>query len=240
MINQFDDLQEFLESLPGPIQILEEGINMEVQDEYMDYTNSIVRMKLSDEEVELKGTLLLDNEQPIEDIKNALAMLAFTGSPTAFNFIRLFYEKSENELKAWTLMALYECQVFLESDLTDTDIGFISSGLGAKNNKLRYFFLILPLEGQLFNKVQHKILETELTITAKSLECEIEGLDFQESFVGLTVLIPMDVAISKFIDMGINMSNEFGEFVLEHYYATNTEIPSPDEIPGILEIVLNG
>lgn len=240
MESQFDDLQEFFGSLPEHFQILEEGVNMDVQDAYLEFTNSMVRTKLSDEEVELTGLSFMDERHSTEDIKKSLALLAFTGTPGAFNYIRSFYEKSEPELKSWAIMALHECQVFLESDLYDTNIGFISSGLGAKNNKPRYYFLILPTEGQSFTGPQHKIMETELNVVAKSLDCEIECFDFQDTYVGLTILIPMDVAISEFIDPGIKMSNEFGDFVLEHYYATNTEIPTKDEIPGILEIVLNG
>jgi hypothetical protein len=133
-----------------------------------------------------------------------------------------------------------ECRVWLESDLYDSNIGYISSGLGGKNNKPRYYFLVLPIEGHLFTKLQHKIIQTELAIVAESLNCEIESFDFQKLYVGIIVLIPMKVAISKFIELAIRMSNEFGDFVLEHYYVANTEIPSKEEIPEILEKVLRG
>jgi hypothetical protein len=50
----------------------------------------------------------------------------------------------------------------------------------------------------------------------------------------------MDISIATFIDIGIKSCNEFGNFVLEHYYAGNTGIPDKEEIKEIIEIVRNG
>jgi len=240
MTDDHDQIKKFLENIPEKFQIHEEGVKIEIQKEYLDYSESFDRGTLTDEEIEKISQIILNNETPDEAKKKGLVILAHTGSINAFRQISKYYEKAEGDLKKWASLALQECRMFLESELSDENIGYISSGLGGTKDKLRVYFLVLPLDNQTFNEQQHKIVENELKQTAKELNCDIENYDFQANYVGLTVLIPMDVAIGTFIDTGIKSCNEFGNFVLEHYYAGNTGIPDKKEINEIIEIVRNG
>ncbi len=235
-----EKIKQFLNSIPEKFKILEEGVNIEIQKEYLDYSHSFECGTLTDDEIENVGNIIFNPETPAEGKKKGLAILAHTGSISAYKQISKYYEIADGELKQWAALALQECIMFLENELSDENIGFISTGLGGKDNKLRIYFLVLPLDDKTFNKKQHKIIENELTQTAKELNCDIESFDFQDSYVGLTVLIPMNVAIAAFIDNGIKNCNEFGNFVFEHYYAANTEVPDKKEIENIIEIVRKG
>jgi len=240
MKNDHDLIKKFLENIPEKFQIHEEGIKIEIQKEYLEYSESFERGTLTDEEIEKFSKIIFTSETPDEAKKKGLVILAHTGSISAFRQISKYYEKAEGELKQWASLALQECRMFLESELSDENIGFISTGLGGTQDKLRIYFLVLPLDKKTFNVQQHKIIENELNQTAKDLNCDIENFDFQADYVGLTVLIPMDISIATFIDTGIKNCNEFGNFVLEHYYAGNIGIPDEKEIKEIIEIVRNG
>ena len=63
-------------------------------------------------------------------------------------------------------------------------------------------------------------------------------INFSGKFIGLIVLVPLDVAIGTVIETGINKCNELGNFVFEHYYVTNGKIPELSEIDGIIKIVM--
>ena len=240
MTDNKDQIRKFLENIPEKFQILEEGVKIEIQKEYLEYSESFDRGVLSDEEIEKFSQVILNNKIPDEGKKKGLVILAHTGSIGAFRQISSFYEQAQGELKQWASLAMQECRMFLESELSDENIGFISTGLGGSKDKLRVYFLVLPLDNKTFDQPQHKIIENEMSQTAKELNCEIESFDFQKSYVGLTVLIPMDVAIATFINGGIKSCNEYGGFVLEHYYAGNIGIPDEKEINEIIEIVRNG
>ena len=240
MKNDHDQIKKFLENIPEIFQIHEEGVKIEIQKEYLEYSESFERGILTDGEIKKFSKIIFTSETPDEAKKKGLVILAHTGSISAFRQISKYYEKAEGELKQWASLALQECRMFLESELSDENMGFISTGLGGTKDKLRVYFLVLPLDKKTFNEQQHKIIENELNQTAKELNCDIENYDFQENYLGLTVLIPMDVAIGTFIDTGIKNCNELGNFVLEHYYAGNTGIPDKNEINEIIDIVRNG
>jgi len=240
MTDDQEKIKQFLANIPEKFQIQEVGVSFEIQKEYLDYSHSFEHGTLTDDEIEKVGNIIFNPETSDEGKKKGLTILAHTGSISAYKQISKYYENADGELKQWASLALQECRMFLESELSDENIGFISTGLGGKKDKLRVYFLVLPLDNKTFNKQQHKIVENELNQNAKELNCDIESFDFQENYVSLTVLIPMDVAIATFIDTGIKNCNEFGNFVFEHYYAANTEIPDKEEIKEIIEIVRNG
>ncbi len=47
----------------------------------------------------------------------------------------------------------------------------------------------------------------------------------------------MDVAVATFIETGIENCNELGNFVFEHYFVTNMNIPNKEEIEEIIKKV---
>ena len=136
-------------------------------------------------------------------------------------------ENSEEDLK----------RMFLEGSIMDESIGYISSSLGGLGNRMRYYFLVLPLKGSSFGQTQKDVITSEFTLISNGLNSVVENIDFSDTFVGFTVLIPLDVAVGTLIDSGINKCNELGKFVFEHYYVGNINIPDLKEIEEIIEIV---
>lgn len=235
MKDKDDDILKFLDSMPDKYDILEVGIDTQTQMEYLDYSHSFGHGELTEEQTLKLGNMLFDTRTKIDGRKKALTLLAHLGTVTAFRIIEKYFHHPQNELKKWTALALQECKMFLESSLTEQSSGFISGGLGGKNNKLRYFFLVLPLTDQQFTSIQHHIIKEEFNLIANDLKCSIETVDNSDTFVGFTVLIPMDVAIGIYIEKGIQKCNELGGFVFEYYFVTNQEIPDSLEIGEIIK-----
>lgn len=235
MTDNHEDIRKFLDSLPDTFSILEEGIDLQIQKEYMDYSHSFDHGKLTETETLKLGSILFDARSEIEAKKKALTLLAHLGTITAFRQIEKYLKHPDKGLKQWTALALQECKMFLESTLTDQSTGFISSGLGGLKDKLRYFFLVLSSSDRPFTTAQKGIIEDEFNLVAKHLECVLETVDQSGTYMGLTALVPMDVAVGTFIETGIKLCNELGDFVFEHYYVTNHEIPDKSEIPDIIK-----
>jgi hypothetical protein len=232
-----EDIRKFLKSIPDHFDILKEGIDMKTHKEYLDYSHSFDHGELTEKQTINLGNMLCDARSTIDSKKKIVTLLAHLGTISAFRQIEKYYNQPENDIKNWTALALQECRMFLESSLMDESAGFISTGLGGTNDKLRYYFLVLPLTDKQFTSIQHRLIKDEFLIIAKELKCIVETVDNSDTYVGLTVLVPMNVAIGVFIEKGIQKCNELGEFVFEFYYVTNQDIPDNIEITEIIKIV---
>ena len=237
MTDKHEDIREFLNNLPDKYDIMEEGIDIQTQKEYIDYSHSFDSGELTEKDTLNLGNNLFDTSQPLETKKKVLTLLAHFGTITAFRQIEKYYKHPDKDLKQWTALALQECKMFLESTLTDESTGFISSGLGGLQDKLRYYFLLLPSSDIVFTTTQKNIIKEELNLVARDLNCIVESIDYSDKFVGLTVLVPMDVAVGTLIETVIKKCNELGDFVFEHYYVTNQNIPATLEINDIIKTV---
>jgi len=240
MTENNEDIEKLMEGIPDRFDILEQGIDIQTQIEYTNHSHSFDKGELTEEETIGLGIILLDKNVPLDKKKRALVLLAHLGTIVAFRQIEKYMNHPDNELKQWTLLALQECKMFLEGSLCDENMGFISSGLGGLDNKLRYYFLVLPLTNQRFTNTQKEIIKNEFPLVCKDLNSILETIDLSETFIGITVLVPLDIALGTVIETGIKKCNDLGNFVFEYYYATNQNIPDLKEIENIIKIVREG
>lgn len=232
-----NEMKMILDSMPEVFKVLEVGIPIPIQEAYLEYAHGATFEEIPNQDIQKLKSLLFNEEVPESFKKKALTHLAHAGNVEAFKLLQLCYQEFEGELQSWSVMALQECIMLIESELMGESMGFISTGLGGTGNKLRIYFLVLPLLDQKFNPYQHHIIEDEISQAAKVYNCEIERFTFNEYYVGFLALIPMDIAIATFIDYGILACNANEKFVLDSYYAGNTEIPDSSEIEDIIKII---
>jgi len=240
MTEKHNEKNRMKENSPDKIRLVEDGIDIEIQKDYISESHNYVSLGLSAEEIENLGRVLLSTKLSIEDKKKALGILAHVGTAAAYRILSNYAEKPELELKEWAIMAQQECGIFLACEFSDESEVVVFSGAGAKINKMRCYFLVLPSGDKTFSPLQHKIIEHEMTYISRYLNCVIEDFEFLDRYVSLNVLFEMDVAIATFMEGGIKNCNVFGNFVLEDYYATNIGIPDKEEIEVIIKIVRAG
>lgn len=240
MTDSNDDIRRILSSMPDKFDIMEDGIDFQTQKEYMEMSHSYGHGELTEEGTLKLSYILFNKNTPIEGKKKALSLLAHLGTVVAFRQIEKYSKSPDKELTQWTLLALRECRMFLESSLGDDDTGFIISGLGGSGDRLRYYFFVLPLLEKSFTKTQKDIIRDEFTIVCQDNNSTIEKFYYSDNSVGLTILMPLDVAIGKLIETGIKKCNELGDFVFEYYYVTNQDIPGESEIRDIIKIIIEG
>ncbi len=225
-----EKIQKILKYLPGNFNILEEQIDVTVQKEYLDFINTINFKKYSEDEI-IKESKNLFLENVDNDIKKRnLILLAHLGTVKSYRIIEKFYNNSTDEIRKWSLLALQECRMFLQSYLTDEDQAYISSGLGGKGKKLRYFIVIISINNKPFTETHKKLIKEEFKLISKEYNSEIEEISFNKNYSSLKVLIPMDVAVGEVIEGGISKCNEIGRFISDSYFITNIKIPSEQEI----------
>ncbi len=234
------EIQSILANMSDNFDIMADGQDFQTQMEYMEQSHSFGYGELTEQETFKLGSMLTNKHIRIDGKKRALSILAHLGTVSAFRQIEQYSKNPDEELLQWTRLALRECRMFLENSLGDESNGLIITGMGGVGERLRYYFFVLPLMEQSFNILHKDIIRDEFTIVCQDFNSIIETFHYSDNYVGLTILMPMDVAIGKLIDTGIQKCNELGVFVLESYYVTNMEVPEESEIPDIIKIILEG
>jgi len=227
--NIFDKIKELLGSLPSQLKVLEEKIDIDVQLEYFECSRR-VRNKLNQEKTLYNSVRLFIDETPHEEKKILLASLASISKVESFRILEKFLNGDPGDLKAWAILALQENRMLLESVLLDESHVFISTGLGGKGEKLRYFIVLFGKDKNDFTDLHMKIIRNELEICLKKYNSEIEELNFSGCLANLMAVIPMKVIIKQIFDEAISECNEYGNFLLPNFIITNVKELSFDEI----------
>lgn len=230
--NIFDKIKEILGAIGGNFNILEYKVDVKLQMEYFDFSRNLKR----DADPELivnKAGELYDPQVPTDTKKEILALLATIETPEAFRLIETFVKNCANELKDWAIMALQESRMLLESKLLEENQVYISTGLGGKSGKLRYFIALFPEFGP-FTETQQKLIKSEFEFHFKKFDAEVEKIDFQNAYASIVGLIPLDVPVKDPIQGVIDECNSLGSFIKNGFLITNVKEFSPLEVENIL------
>jgi len=220
--------------------IINEAIDLSIQEEYLSFSETMDFDNVDYEEVLTESDRLFDKHTPIEVKKRILILLAHLGSPESCRRLEKYLKVSDRNLRGWALLSLNECRTLLESVLLQEEGGFISTGLGGKENKSRYYFILSSKDGLPFSETHRNPLKRGFEKISHKYKSEIEEINFEATYVMIGILIPMDVAVGKVIEEGISECNKMGEFLLPDYYVTNVKKPTPEEISKYLEEIRHG
>lgn len=235
-----DDLQKILESIPDKFRIVEKEIKFEIQQEYLELSKQKNIDNLQDINISDLKTELFDSKTELKKIKEIIVVLGNIGSIESLKILQEYYEKSIDDLKPLITLSIQENIMFLETEFDNEPIGMISSGLGGKNNKLRYYFVIISQTGDSFSDQQKRLIEIEYELICKQYNTEIEKVDFKCDYAEIIILMPLNIALETIVMEGMKKCNEYGNFIVEFYYATNVEIPEIEELQKIIKKELRG
>jgi hypothetical protein len=145
-----------------------------------------------------------------------------------------YLKVSEGTLKDWAILSLKECRMFLESVLLKEEGGFISTGLGGRDSKLRYYVIVSTREGRTLTRSERETLEGGFKGSSDEYETEIEEINFGTNYAMMGILVPMHVAVGELIEEGIRRCNRKGAILFVDYYVTNVKKPTKGEISRYL------
>ncbi len=220
--------------------LIDEAIDLSTQEEYLSFSETIDFDNLDYEEVLMESDRLFDKHTPIELKKRILILLAHLGSPESCRRLEKYLKVSEKNLRDWALLSLKECRTFLESVLLREESGFISTGLGGKDNKLRYYFIVSSKDGLPLSEPLRNTLKRGFEKISHKYKSEIEEINFEANNGMIGILIPMGVAVGEVIEGGISECNKTSEFLSPDYYVTNVKKPTPEEISMYLDEISHG
>jgi len=222
----FKGLQQSLEGLKGQLHFLETNVPVEKQMEYFRYSENI-RNDSRQTSVEEQAKVLFTPESSPKELKYALAYLAISGDIKAFRAIENYNKDHTDD---WAAMSLLQAKITLESELSDEKQIFISTGLGGKDDKLRFSALFKSNFLKTFSKYQRDLIEQEIPYSIEHQGGEVEEIIIADNYFTILFLVDLQVDIKRMFENAIFECNQFGDFINNSFIITNVKEFSEEEI----------
>lgn len=232
--NLYEKIREMLGGNTGSFAILEQQIDMDLQVEYYECSKKL--------NAEVDEQWALDHMQYLHEPgyspevkKNILARLATIESVECYRAIESYLEEADESLRDWTLLSLNESRMQMESRLLDENQVFISTGLGGKGKKLRYFVVLISKNRRELIPTQKKVIQNEFEFVLRKYDAEMEEVRFSGYLATILFLMPIHHSLKSIFREVIDECNQFGDFLMDHYIVTNVRILSFEEIKDFIE-----
>ncbi|MDR1380906.1 MAG: hypothetical protein LBJ47_05435 [Tannerella sp.] len=240
MKEQDDIFKRFYESfqnMEGHFHILEHRVPVEQQMAYFKYSERIRRdsVAMKDGDYHRYMMDLRDGELSRDEKKRILSTLASSKQVRAYRLLEQYVQHPDPQLVNWAYMALMESRIMLESELSGEKQIYISTGLGGKGEKLRFYVLILSAGGNLFLDYQREIIEKEFGYSLSKNDCEMERLTVGDRYVELVFLIPVKTDMRMILEDVIRECNLYGNFLSDIFTITNVKELDRREVEQIVE-----
>jgi hypothetical protein len=216
--NALKDLQQSLESLKGNLHVLETTVPVEKQMEYFRFSEA-VRSNFPDEHLldEQMEILTLPEASPAE-IKYALAFLAISGNVKAYRAIETYNELHPGD---WASLSLMQAKITLETEFSDEKQVFISTGLGGKGSRLRFYAFFKSNGRKSFSDYQKKLIEKEITFSIQKYHGTTEKIQIEDNYFTVLFLIHIQSDMKTMLEEAIAECNQYGDFINRGFIITN-------------------
>lgn len=234
----FKKFRDSFSKMDGHFHILEQRVPVELQMEYFKYSEQVRKERAKPDLNDMDYTAFresLSNPESTTDYKKyILSMLATSREVKAYRMLEDYVQHPDEDVSNWVYMALMESRISLESELSDEKQIYISTGLGGKGEKLRFYVLMLSRDRKPFLEYQRKVIEREFAYFLPKADCEIERLTIGEQYVELVFLIPVRADIKLTLDKVINECNQYGDFLSDIFTITNVKELTEQEVTDII------
>lgn len=233
----FSKFRDSFSKIDGRFHVLEQRVPVELQMEYFKYSEQIrkERSELTDIEYDTFIDTLNDEETSTEYKRYILSSLAVSHQVRAYRALEEYVTHSSEDVTDWAYMALMESRISLESELSDEKQVYISTGLGGRGEKLRFYMMFPARENVPFDQLQKQIIEREFAYYMEHDDCEIERLTIHDIYVEIVVLVPVRLNVKEVLDKIINECNLYGNFLYDTYTITNVKELTEEEVREVLK-----
>ena len=232
--NLYQKIQEMLGKNPGSLKIMEEQIDMDLQVEYFECSKRLREEK--EESWALEHSQYLNEPGYSQEVKKEiLARLATIEKVECYRAIESFVKDGEESLQKWALLSLNESRMQLVSKIMDENQVFISTGLGGKDQKLRYFVVVMTRTKADLTPTHQMVIKNEFEYILRKFDAEVEEVNFSGYLSTIMLLLPMNYSLKTVFNEAILECNRYGNFLNEDFIITNVKTLSFMEIKEFLE-----
>lgn len=240
-MDNFDKIINQLRDASGEMRdnmhMLTEIVPVEEQMKYFHYSK-YAQKKKENESLDRNYMIakLFTPEADIEDKRYYLTVLAGIVDVAAYRAIETYHSSPmEPELTYWSALALAESKILLDAELSGEKQFFVSTGLGGKNKKLRYFSVIATADRTDFTDFQRETLLRELQFQFERDNIDLEEMEIKGNYIKMFLLCGLSHDAKESVQKAINEANEFGDYLDKHFLLTNIKQLSDEEIIELLK-----
>lgn len=226
-------MREIALTHPEKIRIVETNVDADVQLEFYglmqkagEDTSSPNLQSLFDQ---------LESSEDFETKKLLLVDIAATGEVEAFRFLEKYLAACDENIRKWALLACQQCQMFLESSLMDESKIYVASGLGGKDYRLRYIFVLAGAKKEEYTDFHKKIIANEVDYFLKKADSISENLRYDFNYAICTALIPLSEDVVALVQSIIDEVNQYGSFVTPSIFITNEKPVDREKLDKIFD-----
>lgn len=231
----YNKLQELSGLIPNNINVIDEAIDIDLQMKYFDRSKSLKESNIKNPVTFDDVCNLYDESLTTEQLKDRLILLSGIDDPKAYRILEEYAGNKQNALHQWALMAFHENKMLLEGSLLNEQQVFVSTGLGGRNNMLRYFVAFMGKNAEGFAPYQQSMISSELETATRNNKSELENIEFREQFVLMKLLFPLDVAFHKVLASVVKECNQYGDFLHKDFLVTNVREFTVDDLRKFVE-----
>jgi hypothetical protein len=227
--NVYNKIQEFFGGLNNNFSLMEDPVDVVTQMSYFE-TSARLRGVIEEKTMLARKDELFRPEVSPDHKRLLLVQLASVPHHEIYRTLENYAKKPDDGLEEWSKLALQENRLLLESELLDNRQVFISTGLGGKGHKLRYFVVLINKGGIDLKPFQQKVVQDEMSYTLQKYDSELEKLNFMHQYTTMCVIIPISSDLTRLFREGIDECNQFGDFLSPDFIVTNMKEMSEEEI----------
>lgn len=232
-----DQLMNSSGELKSNMHMLNEIVPVEEQMKYFQYSKYIQTNKEKDSlDRNYLIARLFTPEVEIEDRRYYLSILAGITDVAAYRALEAYHKNPlEAELAYWSALALTESKILLDAELSGEKQFFLSTGLGGKDKKLRYFSVITTTDRSDFTDFQKEALLSELQFRFEQDEIDLEEIQVEGKFVKILILCGLSHDARISIEKVVDEVNLLGGFIDHRFLLTNVKQIGDEEIEKLLK-----
>ena len=124
--------------------VLEQRVPVEKQLQYFKFSDRLRKEAVpwTENDFEQFESDLYNPESTGEYKRRILSIFAVSKDVKSYRRLERYVQSPDPELTDWAYMALMESRIMLESELSEEKQIYISTGLGGKGRKLRFYLLL--------------------------------------------------------------------------------------------------
>jgi len=227
--NVYRRIQEFFGGLNNNFSLMEDPVDVGVQMSYFE-TSGRLRGAIEEKTMLLRKDELFSHDVSPDNKRLLMVQLANVPHPEIYRALESYSKNPDAGLEEWSKLALQENRLLLESELLENRQIFISTGLGGKGHKLRYFVVLINKAGNDLKPFQQKVVQDEMSYALQKYDSELEELSFMPQYTTMRVIVPISSDLTRLFREGIDECNQFGDFLLPDFIVTNMKELSEEEI----------
>lgn len=232
----YEQLQKLLNEKGKSLHVMERQVDIEVQMSYLKYSVEVKKNLPDVENVIDDSESLTSDDVDLEKKKLILSKLASFENVKTFRILETYMKNPSSDLTDWSYLAYQESLMLLESSLMDEERVFISSGMGGKGNKLRYFVVFMSNDmKRKFREEEQHLIFNELKYQFEKNNAELEENAFHLSYFMFSCLVPIEENITDLFSNITAEVNQFGEVLHEKFLVTNVKKLEISEIDKFIK-----